>query len=99
MQSYQGTVRLFPNWPKDKDAAFKNLRAAGAFLISASQKNGRVDEITILSEKGSDLRLIVPWGASGTIVTPQGSKEIISGSLHIKTRPGEQIKLYPRPLR
>jgi alpha-L-fucosidase 2 len=99
MQSYQGTVRLFPNWPKNKDAAFKNLRAAGAFLISTSQKNGRVDEITILSEKGSDLRLIVPWGASGTIVTPQGSKEIISGSLHIKTRPGEQIKLYPRPLR
>ncbi len=38
MQSYNGTIRLFPNWPMDKDAEFQDLRAAGAFLVSASLK-------------------------------------------------------------
>ena len=33
MQSYDGTIRLFPNWPKNKDAAFYDLRAVGAFLV------------------------------------------------------------------
>ncbi len=36
IQSYNGIIRLFPNWPEDKDAAFKTLRAAGGFLISSS---------------------------------------------------------------
>ena len=29
MQSYTGTIRLFPNWPADQDAAFHSLRAVG----------------------------------------------------------------------
>ena len=32
MQSYKGTIRLFPNWPMENDAEFNNLRAAGAPL-------------------------------------------------------------------
>ncbi|MCW3109182.1 MAG: hypothetical protein JWQ09_3688, partial [Segetibacter sp.] len=47
MQSYNGTIRLFPNWPKDKDASFHNLRGAGAFLVSATQKSGVVQEVKI----------------------------------------------------
>jgi len=42
IQSYNGTIRLFPNWPMEKDAEFHKLRAAGAFLINASLKNGKV---------------------------------------------------------
>ncbi|HBE41886.1 MAG TPA: hypothetical protein DDW27_11905, partial [Bacteroidales bacterium] len=52
MQSYNGTIRLFPNWPKDKDAEFHNLRSAGAFLVSASLREGRVDKVKIVSETG-----------------------------------------------
>ena len=44
MQSYTGTINLFPNWPMDKDAEFRNLRAAGAFLVSASLKSGKVNK-------------------------------------------------------
>lgn len=95
MQSYQGTIRFFPNWPKDKDAAFKNLRAAGAFLVGADLQNGQVRKITVLSEKGSDLQLIVPWGASGTIVTKNGKQKINAEMVHLKTSPGEQIILQP----
>jgi alpha-L-fucosidase 2 len=30
LQSWSGTLRLFPNWPADRDAAFRTLRADGA---------------------------------------------------------------------
>ncbi|MCF6357494.1 MAG: glycoside hydrolase family 95 protein [Draconibacterium sp.] len=56
MQSYDGTIRLFPNWPLKKDAEFYNLRAVGAFLVSATLKDGRVQEIRIYSEAGALLK-------------------------------------------
>jgi len=49
MQSYNGTIRLSPNWPSDKDAAFHNLRAAGAFLVSATLEKGKVTGVEIIS--------------------------------------------------
>ncbi|MCX5771067.1 MAG: hypothetical protein NTZ09_12470, partial [Candidatus Hydrogenedentes bacterium] len=36
LQSYTGTLRLFPNWPADKAAEFSTLRAVGAFLVSSA---------------------------------------------------------------
>ena len=95
LQSYKGTLRFFPNWPKQKDAAFKNLRAAGAFLVTASLQSGKVRNITILSEKGGALRLIVPWGASGTIITNNGRQRITTETLNFATSPGEEIIIYP----
>jgi hypothetical protein len=62
MQSYNGEIRLFPNWPADQDAEFHNLRAAGAFLVSAEQKDGRIRNVRILSEAGNKLTLITPSG-------------------------------------
>ena len=66
MQSYDGTIRLFPNWPPEKDAEFHNLRAAGAFLVSATLENGKVRGIEITSEAGGRLKILLPWkdGAS-----------------------------------
>lgn len=95
MQSYNGTIRLFPNWPKEKDAAFNNLRAAGAFLVSASLKNGKVEQITVESEKGNDLKLIVPWGKGGFLTTKSGRKEIKGDMINIKTSSGESITIHP----
>ncbi len=62
MQSYKGEIRLFPNWPSDKDAEFYKLRAAGAFLVSAQLRNGKIANIRILSEAGNKLRLVSPEG-------------------------------------
>jgi hypothetical protein len=95
MQSYDGTIRLFPNWSKGKDAAFSNLRAAGAFLVSATKKNSLVTGIRIQSEKGGDLRLIVPWGSKGWLVRGSVKEKIVSDILRIKTVPGELIVLQP----
>ncbi|MDR0832767.1 MAG: hypothetical protein LBN93_01020 [Candidatus Symbiothrix sp.] len=40
-----------------KDASFINLRAEGAFLISAKRENGRTTFIQIISEAGGHCRL------------------------------------------
>jgi hypothetical protein len=52
LQSHEGILRFFPVWEKTKDAEFYQLRAYGAFLVSASIKNGKIGEISVYSEKG-----------------------------------------------
>ena len=52
MQSHQGVIRLFPCWNKNDDAAFTNLRADGAFLVSAELKNEKIISLKIKSLKG-----------------------------------------------
>lgn len=95
MQSYNGTIRLFPNWPKTKDAEFENLRAAGAFLVSAAQVNGKVKVVKILSEKGQTLRLVSPWKDGALITTSAGKQRITNQQIVIKTLPGQRIMLSP----
>lgn len=63
LQSHEGIIRLFPVWKKD--ASFRDLRADGAFLISASRRGGRVEGIRIFSEKGSPCTL---WLGENTTV-------------------------------
>lgn len=95
MQSYDGVIRLFPNWDRKKNAAFYQLRAAGAFLVSASLENGVVKKIDILSEKGNDLKVSIPWEKGGYYTGNSGRKEIAGNVAAIKTSPGERIVLYP----
>lgn len=61
MQSFEGIIRIFPNWDKSIDCHFKNLRADGAFLVSAECKNGKIGEIEIFSEIGRNLTLQNPY--------------------------------------
>ncbi len=58
---HQGVVRLFPCWPRSLDASFHQIRVEGAFLVSASIKDGVVGDVTIVSEKGRPLTLLDPW--------------------------------------
>ena len=52
MQSHQGVIKLFPCWKKTDDASFENLRADGAFLVSAELKDGKISSLKIKSIKG-----------------------------------------------
>lgn len=52
LQSYEGKIRIFPDWDMDIDCSFENLRADGAFLVSASVSGGKIGVIKIESEKG-----------------------------------------------
>jgi hypothetical protein len=68
MQSYNGIIRLFPNWPEPRDAQFKTLRAVGAFLVSCERRAGKIRSLTIGSEKGGSCRLYSPWPGAPVIV-------------------------------
>ncbi len=52
MQSYEGVIRIFPCWNKKSAASFENLRADGAFLVSAALENEKITSLKIKSLKG-----------------------------------------------
>jgi hypothetical protein len=52
MQGFEGVIRLFPCWNKKSDASFTNLRADGAFLVSAELKDEKITSLKIKSLKG-----------------------------------------------
>ncbi|MBN1346309.1 MAG: hypothetical protein JXQ73_26715 [Phycisphaerae bacterium] len=63
LQSVADVIRLFPALPTTAQAAFKNLRAQGGFLVSASHENESVSRLEITSTVGGPLRLVSPWPA------------------------------------
>jgi hypothetical protein len=91
MQSYNGTIRLFPNWPLEMDAEFHNLRAVGAFLVSATLKNGKVGEIKVTSEVGGVLKIILPWNKGSSVFTMGGKKSFLSSMVEIQTAKGDYL--------
>ena len=85
-QSHEGVLRFFPCWPKDQDARFGGLRAAGAFLVSAELKNGVVTGVRILSEKGRPCTVLNPWSGSAVSVIRNGKPaEVVTGGPAIQT--------------
>lgn len=76
LQSYEGVVRVFPAWPKERAASFRDLRAYGAFLITSSCQKGCVKSVSIKSEKGRLCKMENPWKGQVCVVTHgDGSKE------------------------
>lgn len=54
LQSWGGKIRVFPATPKKwTDAAFKNLRGQGAFLVSAKKKDGATQFVRVESLMGT----------------------------------------------
>lgn len=95
LQSYEGTLRLFPNWNRQKDASFVNLRAYGAFLVSASLKNKHVTSLRLFSEKGRNCKMENPWRSAKVQLTRNGRKaEVLSGDLlQFETIKNESVEL------
>ena len=75
----------------EKDAEFYNLRAAGAFLVSAILKDGKVQEIKISSEVGSPLKMILPWKDGATMKNNKGTTKLSSNKVEINTEKGEVL--------
>lgn len=61
LQHEDGVLRVFPDWPSEKDASFVRLRAKGAFVVSSELAGGQVAYIKIVSEKGGPLTVQSPW--------------------------------------
>ena len=98
MQSYNGVLRLFPNTARLGKASFRDLRAAGAFLVSAAWDGKAVVEVRLKSEKGSLARIVNPWGSARAAVQllPSGtaiSYKLRDGHLEFPTKAGESYTL------
>lgn len=74
MQSHEGVIRLFPVWNPDRDASFRSLRAYGAFLVSASLKDGAMGDVEILSEKGRTCTVAFPGPVSAVVRDGAGTE-------------------------
>jgi len=83
MQSYEGVLRIFPNWNLQKPASFHNLRAYGAFLISGQIKNSKIGFVKIYSEKGRYCIMENPW--------PEKEVQIIRNGKKAEKRKGNRI--------
>jgi alpha-L-fucosidase 2 len=95
LQSYEGTVRIFPNWNHNKDASFDNLRAYGAFVISSSIKEGKIEYVKILSEKGRPCIMENPWpGKKVQLIRNDKEAEVLSGdTFNFRTIKNEWLRL------
>lgn len=74
MQSHEGVIRIFPCWDKS-DASFENLRADGAFLVSAELKNKKVSSLVIKSLKGR--KCTVQCEGIKSVLRKSDNKEIL----------------------
>ena len=98
LQGYEGMIRVFPVWPKEKPASFRDLRTYGAFLVSSSCEAGRVKEVSIFSEQGRPCRVENPWGEETAcrLVRADGKEEVLQGEvLSLQLSKGEKVILRP----
>ena len=99
LQSWGDKIRVFPALPDVwQDVAFHKFRAEGAFLISASRKNGKTQFVKIKSLAGEPC-IVVPSinGTLGVISSRETSiKEVSEGCYEIELNKGEEIILYNR---
>ncbi len=100
LQSHTGVVYLFPAVPGTwKEASFENLRAQGAFLVSAVLKNGLVENLKIISLKGGELRLKNPFKgrkAIGEGISLSAASLRQQDIIVIPTRVGERFMITSR---
>ena len=62
LQKRKDHIEVFPSVPVNwKNVSFVNLRAEGAFLISAKKENGIPVSLKIISEKGGECRIKLPF--------------------------------------
>ena len=100
LQSYSGVIRLFPNPHNLGKARFRNLRAAGAFLVTASWDGQAAAEVAVTSEKGAVVRMVNPWGNSKVEVRTNRAGELVAhterqGVIEFRTRAAETYLVHP----
>ncbi|RPE12820.1 hypothetical protein EGT74_04555 [Chitinophaga lutea] len=84
--SNQHVLRVFAVWPREKDCSFTNIRSEGAFLVSAALKNGVVQYVKVVSEKGRDCILQNPWPGK-TLIVKSNKKATVKSSGAMVTLP------------
>jgi hypothetical protein len=103
LQSWGGKIRVFPAIPSTwQDASFINLRAEGAFLVSANLSKGKTVFIQVISEAGGKCRLQTGIDANSIRVRKIDNTAmpytVIStgkGLIEVDTHPGDVFTVIP----
>jgi hypothetical protein len=96
LQSFQGTVRLFSDWPRGVKAHFGDHMAYRGFLFSAGTDGTSVQHVRIISPLGGTVSLANPWSSSPVMFRNDSPAVVASGTpLAIATSPGDTIFLGP----
>jgi alpha-L-fucosidase 2 len=90
LQGHAGVIHVFPAIPASwTEARFKDLRAMGAFLVSATMQGGKIRQIEIHSEKGGEAAIRDPFDGRKYECSKEYSSD--GNILRIRTAPGETI--------
>lgn len=95
MQSWGDKIRVFPAAPSAwGDIAFHNMRAEGAFLVSARRKGGKTDWIRIQSLAGEPCVVANPFGEAVQVqVSGSGRFKLKGNEIHIALAAGEEVEI------
>jgi hypothetical protein len=91
MQCFNGILRLFPCWDKNKDASFTTLRAEGPILVSSQLKNKQVQYVKIQAEKPVSFKLLSPWNEKTEIFQDGKVRHPLAKLENISLQAGEKI--------
>jgi hypothetical protein len=99
VQSVGDVIRVFPAWPTQRSARFRDLRTQGGFLVSSSIREGEIVRIKIRSTEGGLLRLVSPWKRIMVLRAGRTGAQPLApdaqGIVKISTRPDEALVLEP----
>jgi alpha-L-fucosidase 2 len=99
LQSHTGVIRIFPAIPGGwSDVSFADLRAEGAFLVSARRTGGRLEEVLIHAEKGGVVRLDNPFGDQEFTARIAGKAAGVGSGrpLEYSLLPGQTLRLQTK---
>ncbi|RSN25850.1 Tat pathway signal sequence domain protein [Amycolatopsis sp. WAC 04169] len=99
VQSWGGVIRLFPAVPaKWADAALRDFRTEGAFLLSASRQGGKTRWVKITSEAGAPCVLRTDLDGELTVrdrwERPKRWRRLPNGDVRIDLRRGEEAVVH-----
>ncbi len=95
LQSYQGSMRVFADWPKTEDASFGDLLACGDVEVSSALHGGRVSYVQLRSVRGGTVRVVNPWPGHRVLLNRLhgGRRFIAGGVLTVPTTKDEELML------
>ena len=95
LQSWGGAMRIFPAMPQEwRTATYQNLRAEGAFLVSAIRRDGRTSWVRIESLAGEPCRVKPNFTGAFACDRPDKLKELGNGVYELALKEGESAVLY-----
>ncbi len=93
LSSWGDRIRVFPAVPaKWKDAVFENLRAQGAFLVSAARHNGKTQWVRVKSLASEPCR--IRPGLEGVVRATVPMKPLADGTYELDLKKNDEALLF-----